>query len=73
MTIQHEHELRELGERAAEVAQLIAQPDWPLGVFQTIVRRELKPHGPDKDLQSVEAALVNVAYTIEAYLQNRTR
>ena len=70
MPIKREQELREIAQRATEVANLISQG--PLDKFQTEVRRELRPHGPDTELQGIERQLRAVAATIETLLRNRT-
>jgi hypothetical protein len=70
MPISRAQELREIAQRATEVANLISEG--PLDQFQTEVRSELRPHGSDVELQGVERQLRAVAVAIETYLRGRT-
>jgi len=62
--------LEAVAARATEVAELIRQRDQaPIDhPFSDPPRRDLRPHGPDKPLQAIEARLRAVAKDIGFYL-----
>jgi hypothetical protein len=67
----HHDALRDIAQRARDVAALIHQPDHAgAGQFQTSVQ-EMKKHGPDVELRSIQGLLSDVAARIETYLRNR--
>jgi hypothetical protein len=67
----HHDALRDLAQRARDVAALIHQPNHPgAGQFQNQMR-EMQGHGPDVELRGIQGQLGDVAASIETYLRNR--
>ena len=64
-------ELREIAQRAREVAGVIHQPGFPVDQFQSAVRIKMPTHSPDKALQSIESGLAGIAVEIDRYLRDR--
>jgi hypothetical protein len=72
MTVTNEQRraLKAVAAKAAKVAELICQRDQaPIDhPFSDPPRMDLRPHGPDKSLQAIEAQLKAVAKDIDFYL-----
>ncbi len=72
LSVDHEEKLREMAQRAAELAKLIHQ-EWgsaaPGGGLQTRVNVDMPKHGPDKELLRVEGLLGDVIKAIDTYLR----
>jgi hypothetical protein len=63
-----EQELREIASHAIYVAGLLRQDDGRPDQFQTAIRRMRSQPAPDRDLQTIERQLVEIAAAISQYL-----
>lgn len=63
-----EQELREIASHAIYVAGLLRQDDGRPDQFQTAIRRMRSQPAPDRDLQTIERQLAEIATTISQYL-----
>jgi hypothetical protein len=61
-------ELREIASHAAYVAGLIRQDDGRPDQFQTAIRRMRSQPAPDRNLQTIERQLEEIAGAISQYL-----
>jgi hypothetical protein len=67
-----EQELREIASHAVYVADLIRQDDGRPDQFQTAIRRMRSQPAPDRDLQTLERQLEEIAGAIRQYLLSHT-